>query len=229
MSTPTPAGPQVRYGLLEVHVALQLQDAAGGATGSARSGLCADGRRGIRIWLAPAHLLVSRALHRADALTIRFLVGLALVEFCAFWVGTRDGAAVTRAFKRLAGIPPGQQAWGSGFASRLACSEPLRVVDTLPIFSRSPQTGSFDLFTLTIEGRTPSDVPNWRLRDDEAEDVRPIPPKSKVKPPMVAPAVVVPVPDPFLGTFHDRAKELLSADDYNLIVEMTKEEVARGC
>jgi hypothetical protein len=47
--------------------------------------------RGIRIWLSPAHSLVSRALHRADNLTIRFRVGLALVEFCSFWVGTRDG------------------------------------------------------------------------------------------------------------------------------------------
>ena len=94
MSTPSlsdqkgqsgPPVPQSRYGLLDVAIALQLQDAPGNTTASARSGICADGSRGIRVWLCPAHLLVSRALHRADNLTIRFLTALALVEFCAFW------------------------------------------------------------------------------------------------------------------------------------------------
>jgi hypothetical protein len=51
ISQPVIPSVQVRYGLLEIHVALQLQDAAGGATGTARSGLYEDGRRGIRIWL----------------------------------------------------------------------------------------------------------------------------------------------------------------------------------
>ena len=181
-----------------------------------------DGSRGIRVWLSPAHLLVGRALNRADTLTIRFVVGLALVEFCAFWASTRDGAAVTRAFKRMAGIPLHERAWGTGFASRLASSEVMRAVDNLPIFSRSPQAGPFDLFTLTIEARTPSDIQNWRVRADETESVRPIPqspPETETKP---EPAAVLPAPDPFLGAFHDRAKELLPADDYNMIVEMTR-------
>ena len=98
----------------------------------------------------------------------------------------------------------------------------MRALDNLPIFSRSPQAGPFDLFTLTIEARTPSDIQNWRVRADETESVRPIPESPpKAKPAMVA---VVSAPDPFLSAFHTKAKELLSDEDYNMLVEMTKEE-----
>jgi hypothetical protein len=219
---------QVRYGLLDVAVALQLQNNPGGAPVTARSGLYPNGGRGIRIWFDPAHLMVSRALHRSDSLTIRFLVGLALVEFCGFWSSARDGAATTRGLKRLANIQPQEYAFGSGFASRLASSEAMRVLDALPIFSRNPESEPFDLFALTIEGRSPSDIRNWRVRDDQTEDVRPLPKSPpKTKP---VPVTVSPVPDPFLSAFHARAKELLSAGDYETILEMTKEEeVARGC
>jgi len=65
--------------------------------------------------------------------------------------------------------------------------------------------------------------------DDQTEDVRPVP-KSSAKQTKPIPVVATP-PDPFLSAFHDRAKELLSADDYALIKEMamTKEEAASGC
>jgi hypothetical protein len=62
MSTPTLSDqkvqsglevPQVRYGLPDVAVALQLQDAPGNTTASARSGISEDGRRGICVWLCP--------------------------------------------------------------------------------------------------------------------------------------------------------------------------------
>jgi len=179
MSTPTtnnrpPAtsgdqlGGQVRFGLLDVHVRLQLRDDPANATGVARSAL-SDDRRIIYIALYQSHLLVNRGLQRSDIVTIRFLVGLALSEFCAFWRGTCDGAAVARALKKLAGFQPHEPAWGSGFASRLAICEPMRIVDGLPIFSHSPQSGPFDLFTFALEGRTPSDIRNWQVRSDEAE------------------------------------------------------------
>jgi hypothetical protein len=220
-----PKSQPVRYGLVGVHVALQLQTAHGGGTAVARSGIHENGARGINIWLSQDHLLTNRALSRADSLLIRFLVALALVEFCSFWSGTRDGAATRRALKRLAGIPPHEEAWVSGFASRLAASEAMRVVDNLPIFAKMPQTGPFDLFVLPIEARSPSDIRNWQVRDGATEAMRPIPAAIKVKPP---PMAELPVPDPFLSAFHDRAKQLLGTDDYNMIVEMTKEEVARG-
>jgi hypothetical protein len=56
ISQPAVPSVQVRYGLLEVHVALQLQDAPGGAAGVARSGLLVDGRRGISVWALPSSL-----------------------------------------------------------------------------------------------------------------------------------------------------------------------------
>ena len=108
ISPPTPAA---HFGLIDVKVDLQLCDEPRGATATARSGLFVNGTRGIRVSLASNHLLVTRSLSRADTLTIRFVVGLALVEFCAFWASTRDGAAVTRAFKRMAGIPLHERAW----------------------------------------------------------------------------------------------------------------------
>jgi hypothetical protein len=79
----------------------------------------------------------------------------------------------------------------------------------------------FDLFLLTIEARIPSDIRNWRVHDDETESVRPIP-KSPSKPGPV-PAPVSPTPDPFYGAFHSKAKELLAAEDYAMIMELAKE------
>jgi hypothetical protein len=103
----------------------------------------------------------------------------------------------------------------------------MRIIDGLPIFTKSPTSGPFNLFALVIEARTPSDIKNWQVRDDEAESVRPIPKAPKPKP--VPATAIVPTPDPFLARFHAQAKELLSDDDYAMIVEMTKEEeIDRG-
>jgi hypothetical protein len=176
--------------------------------------------------LYQTHLLADRALQRGDSLTIRFLIGLALSEFCTFWRGTSDGAAVTRALRKLAGFEPHENAWGSGFASKLAICEQMRILDSLPVFSRSPQSGPFNLFVVTVEGRTPSDIKNWQVRTGETEAIRPIPkppPKSMSKPP-----VVVPAPDPFLSAFHTRAQELLAAEDYAMLKELAlQKEVGR--
>jgi hypothetical protein len=219
IASPATGTEPVRFGLLDVHVTLQLRDESSDATGVARSAL-SDGRRVIRISLFQTHLFVSRALPRADALTIRFLVGLALSEFCAFWGRTRDGAAVRRALKKLAGFEPHENAWGTGLAGRLAICEPMRIVDSLPIFSRSPQSGPFDLFVVTVEGRSPSDIKNWQVRIGEPEVVRPIPkPPPKPKP---EPAVVVSPSDPFFAAFHERAKELLPSADFELLCELAK-------
>jgi hypothetical protein len=148
ISTPAPAVQTVRYGLIDVAVMIQLQSCPGGATAVARSGLNPDGSRGIRIWLNPEHLMISRSLSRSDSLTIRFLVALSLTEYCDFWRSSSDGRAVKRALIRLAGIERGEHPYGSGFASRLAACEALRVVDSLPIFAKNPPVGPFDLFSL---------------------------------------------------------------------------------
>jgi hypothetical protein len=153
---------------------------ASSATAIARSDLSPDdGARLIRVGLRPAHLLVKRALHRADTLHLRFLVGISLVEYSLFWWRATDGKGVTDALRQAAGYVPGENSWGSAFASRLAISELLLPIDRLPIFDPSPQAGPHILGTIKIVGRSPSDIPRWRIRpDDEPEAGEPIPKRS---------------------------------------------------
>jgi hypothetical protein len=141
MSDETDNRPAVSYGLLHVVINLTLIGSHNGATAVARSCLV-EGQRVVRVGLCQDHLLVNRALARADTLSIRFLVSLSLVEFVQFWGGSRDGAAVRNALKKIAGFSPGDQAWGSQFASKLAITEKMKVIDTMPIFGRSPSPGS---------------------------------------------------------------------------------------
>jgi hypothetical protein len=205
------------FGLLTVRVSLALIDSHRGATAVANSVLL-DGKRTIRVGLCQEHLLVSRALQRADNLTVRFLAGLALVEFCLFWGDTRDGASVRNELKRLAGFTAGDRAWGSSFASGLAISEPMRVVDTLPIFGRTPEPGPHGLFGVEVAQRSPSDIRNWAT-NGQAEVLQPLPPKA---PKTIQPPTVVQAPDPFFETFHQRAKDLLSPEDFGVLEEMAR-------
>jgi hypothetical protein len=85
-------------------------------------------------------LLVKRALHRADTVTVRFLIGLSLVEYCLFWWHASDGKGVTDALRQAAGYSLDERVWGSAFASRLANSDLLRSVDQLPIFGANKKT-----------------------------------------------------------------------------------------
>jgi hypothetical protein len=150
-----------RLALRPVRITLELIDPpACSATAIARSDRERDdGTRLIRVGLRPAHLLVQRALHRADTLHLRFLVGLSLVEYCLFWWNTHDGKGVADTLHQAAGYTPNENAWGSGFASRLAISPLL----------------------LPIEGRSPSDIPRLRTREgSEPEAGEPIPKAKKV-------------------------------------------------
>jgi hypothetical protein len=211
------------FGLLTVHTTLELVDSHRGATAVANSVLVA-GQRTIRIRLCQEHLMVSRALQRADNLTIRFLAALSLVEFCAFWNSARDGASVRNELKRLAGFTAGDRAWGSSFASGLAISEPMRVVDTLPIFGRTPAPGPHELFSVEVAQRSPSDIRNWQARNGQTEVLKPLPPKTvnvSSEDTVIAPAAS---PDPFLTAFHRAAKEMLPAEDFAVLEELAKGE-----
>ena len=212
------------FGLLPIAFTLELVGEHNGATAIARSALV-DGRRTIRIGLCQEHLIVSRALSRSDSVVLRFLIALSLVEFCLFWGDTRDGASVRNELKRLGGFTPGSQAWGTSFASGLAISEPMRVVDTLPIFGRSPEAGPFPLLEFEAPMRSPSDIRNWQARNGQAEVLKPLPPKApktvnvSSEDTVIAPAAS---PDPFLTAFHRAAKEMLSAEDFAVLEELAK-------
>jgi hypothetical protein len=219
MSNQTPQS--VSYGLLPVSLRLELIAEYHGATAVAKSARI-DGRRVVRIGLCKDHLLVSKALARADTLTIRFLISLSLTEFCLFWSSARDGAVIRNELKKIAGFAPGDQAWGSAFASRLAISEPMRVIDSLPIYGKSPEAGPFELFSLEVPQRSPSDITNWRFKNGQAETVKPLlprPPKQKQEP---ASVVAVAVPDPFLASFHATAKEILDEATFRSLEELSK-------
>jgi hypothetical protein len=209
------------YGLIEVRIALELtapNTTLDSATAIARSCLV-DGRRAIRIGLNASHLIVSRALHRADVVTIRFLVALSLVEFTWFSSVSRDGSSVRRKLKELAGIEPGFNAYGSGFASRLAVSEVMRVIDGLPIFGREPQQGPFELFTFEAPMRSPTDNKGWR-QNGLVETPGKVPPKPKAAPAVVA--VAAPEPDPFLKAFHATTREALDEATFKTLEELAK-------
>ena len=131
-----------------------------GGTAVARSAQ-KDGARTIRIDLNRGHVLVAKALHRADSVTIRFFAGLSLVEFCGYWERSRDGKATHKAFLELCGCRPEQRLFGSGLASQLAASPALQTIDNLPIFGVRNESGPWSLFTLTAQLRTPSDIAGW--------------------------------------------------------------------
>jgi hypothetical protein len=204
------------FGLIRVSITLELIGEHSNATAVAHSRLI-NGQRIIRIGLCQNHLLVSRALQRTDALTVRFLTALALIEFCQFWANARDGASVCRELRKLAGFAPSENAFGSAFASRLSISETMRTIDALAIFGRSPEHGPHELFSFEAAQRSPSDVTNWRSKNGQTEAVKPVPPKPKSPPVPVLPAAT---PDPFLSAFYQSAKSLLSAEDIAVLEEM---------
>jgi hypothetical protein len=82
------------YGLLHVACTLELIDSHRGATSVANSILVA-GRRTIAVRLCSGHLIVSKALARADTLTVRFLISLSLVE--------KDAHSLVNAYRKVHG------------------------------------------------------------------------------------------------------------------------------
>lgn len=216
---------QPQIGLLTIRATLELIDFHNGATAIAHSTL-RDDQRVIRIRLCTGHLIVSKSLARADVLIVRFLVSLALTEFCTFWTRASDGRAIGKELRKLAAYEPGENAWGSGFASRLALCEQLRGIDSLPIFGRTPQSGPFELFTLEATQQSPSDIGNWRMRGGQTETVKPVPPKKKPAPMLAGrpPMLAEPAVDPFLTSFYARARELLDGETFAALETLCREE-----
>jgi hypothetical protein len=215
--------------LRPVRITLELIDAThGGATAIAHSGLDQhDGTRIIRVGLCATHILVNRSLHRADTFAIRFLIGLSLVEFTIFWWHSGDGRGVTAALRAAAGYAPDENAWGSGFASRLANSELLRSVDTLPIFGASPKSGRHPIGEFQAVLRHPSDIPRWRIA---SADGSPVAKKPKVKPApeagRIAEITPAPVKTPtFAEVFIQCCKETLDAATLTALTELTRERL----
>jgi hypothetical protein len=195
-----------------------------------------DGTGLIRVGLCSRHLLVDRALHRADTVTIKFLIGLSLIEYIVFWWRTHDGQGVTKALREAAGYAPDERAWGSAFASRLAISDFLRSVDQLPIFGANPQSGPHKLGELKAVLSHPSDIPRWRLEAPGGEPVR-----SKAKAVTGATcrksrdgrataAAAPPAPAPrvpsFAETFLGCARETLDTATVTALTELTKERLS---
>jgi hypothetical protein len=209
-------------GLVSVHVTLELIEVHNGATAVAHSYMERDGRRMIRVGLCKSHLLVSKALARADTLAIRFLVALSLVEFCLFWNASTDGRGVTRALRQLAGYTPQERSWGSGFASRLAISEAMRVVDVLPIFGAKPTDGKHSLFEFKALLRSPSDIRNWCRRNGETEVLEPLPPKAKKAPAKPDEPPPRSPQQQFYQEFYAVAREALDASTFNALEELTQ-------
>jgi hypothetical protein len=207
-------------GLIPVHVTLELIEAYSGATAVAHSYMERDGRRIIRVALCKNQLLVCKALARADTLCIRFLVALSLVEWCLFWASATDGRGITRALRHMAGYGPQERSWGSGFASRLAVSLPMRSVDAIPIFGATPVDGRHLLFEFQAELRSPSDIRNWRSSNGAIEEVAPLPPKRRkepARPPETAPASPQ---QQFYEAFHAVAREALDASTFSTLEEL---------
>jgi hypothetical protein len=212
------------FGLLTVNVALELVDSHHGATAVARSELV-NGVRTIRVKLCQNHLIVSRACQRADTVVVRFLLGLALVEFTQFWGHSRDGASVNRELRKLAGFEPAENAFGSAYASRLAICDSMRLVDNLPIYGREPKKGPFDLFEFEVAQRSPSDIKNWRAKNGQAEILKPLPARPKTS---QTPAVVVPAHDLFFEAFHATARSVLDEATFQTLVDLAKGDVTAG-
>jgi hypothetical protein len=222
-SVPEVTAPAV-IGLIPVHVTLELFEVHNGATAIAHSYMERDGRRIIRVGLCKSHLLVSKALARADTMSVRFLVALSLVEFCLFWASATDGRGITRALRHMAGYGPLERSWGSGFASRLAVSEPMRSLDTLPIFGPTPADGRHLLFELKAQLRSPSDIRNWQLRNGATETVAPLAPKPKKQPARLPEAVPAPASSQqqFYEAFHLVAREALDEATFGALEELTR-------
>jgi hypothetical protein len=211
-------------GLLSVHVTLELIEVHNSATAVAHSYMERDGRRIIRVGLCKSHLLVSKALARADTLFVRFLVALSLVEFCLFWNASTDGRGVTRALRQLAGYTPQERSWGSGFVSRLAICEPMRAVDALPIFGAKPTDGRHSLFEFKAELRSPSDIRNWCRRNGETEVLEPLPSKPKKAPGKPGEPPTSSPQQQFLEAFHAVAREALDASTFSSLTDLAREK-----
>jgi hypothetical protein len=167
-------------------------------------------------------------LARGDAMAVRFFASLSLVEYCLFWFGTTDGNGITRALRLLAGYTPAETAWGSGFASRLSICEPMRALDVLPIFGRSPVSGPHTLFEFKAELTTPSDIRGWKMRDGESETLAPLPPQPKKSARANPLAAGPPPPDPtqlFNAIFHATAREVLDGPSFEAIEQFTRERL----
>ena len=220
------------FALRSVRVTLELIDAShGGSTAIAHSRLDQqDDTRLIRIGLGTTHLLVNRALHRADTFAIRFLVGLALVEYSLFWWHASDGKGVTDALRSLAGYSPLENAWGSGFASRLAISDFLRPVERAPIFGANPKAGPHLIGELKAVTRHPSDIPRWRSSALSGERIPKKPKQSRAENvlpsgPITTPAQPSPIPS-FSEVFVQCAREILDTATLAALIELTKERLA---
>jgi len=222
-SVPEVTAPAV-IGLIPVHVTLELFEVHNGATAIAHSYMERDGRRIIRVGLCKSHLLVSKALARADTMSIRFLVALSLVEFCLVWANATDGRGITRALRRMAGYGPQERSWGSGFASRLAVSEPMRSLDALPIFGPTPAEGRHLLFEFKAQLRSPSDIRNWRLRNGATEEVSPLPRKLKKQPARPPEPALASPQQQFLEAFHAVAQGALDASTFSSLTDLAREK-----
>jgi hypothetical protein len=211
---------------------LELIDAThAGATAIAHSSRGEqDSTRIIRVGLCATHLLVKRALHRADTVTIKFLIGLSLVEYCLFSWHASDGKGVTDALRQAAGYSLDERAWGSAFASRLTNSDLLRPVDQLPIFGASPKIGPHRIGEFKAVTQHPSDIPRWRSGSLSGERIPSTKPKqsrgSRVVAPgsLTTPAQPSPIPS-FAETFLQCAREILDTATLASLIELTKERL----
>jgi hypothetical protein len=184
-----------------------------------------NGTRLIRVGLCSRHLLVDRALRRADTSTIKFLIGSALTEYALYWWRASDGKGVTDALREIAGYSLDENAWGSGFASRMGNSDLLRPVDQLPIFGPSPKAGPHLIGEFKAVTRHPSDIPRWRLGTAEGEPVK-RKPKAKPAPKTVRAEATAPPPVPsFAETFLTCSKEVLDVGTLTTLTELTKERL----
>jgi hypothetical protein len=226
------------FALRPVRVTLELIDASHGGSATAIAHSARDqqeGTRLIRIGLCSKHILVNRSLHRADTFAIRFLIGLALVEYSLFWWHASDGKGVNDALRQAAGYAPDESAWGRGFASRLAISDFLRPVDQLPIFGASPKAGPHRIAEFKAVLRHPSDILRWRSSNASPEGER-IPTK-KPKPSrgpddVAAPGPLItsgaaPSPAPsFAETFLQCSRETLDTATLAALTELTRERLS---
>jgi hypothetical protein len=135
-----------------------------GAAVVARSMLDPDESRVIVINLNRGHVLVTRALARADSLLIRHLCAQGLSDFCRWFDDKRDGHAITGAIRSLCGIPRNAMLSQSAFSTRLATCEAFRTLDKIPIYGPRAKEGPFALFRFTVALRDPSDIPNWQVK-----------------------------------------------------------------
>jgi hypothetical protein len=155
----------------DVAVTLQLAaELPKGEPVRVRSKVGEAGERIIALQLNANHILVLRALKRADTLLVRFLLCMAVAEYLDFWGGRFDGRSLRDAITKLAGIE-GEGFWGITLASKLTGSELLRTLDRTPIFGPAPSEEVFELFRLKVQLRTRSDIPGWRPKQERKENV----------------------------------------------------------